>query len=113
MAEPLSCEVREALERASLRISGPKDRPYVLQLLTRVVENNAIPADLIDLIPIRAGSAQKTRFDQLYDAAMFLAFPSYRKETLQKLLGPDWEAKSKVKIWRVIFPESFGLSHVL
>lgn len=82
-------------------------------LLEDLVSHNTLPLELLRRLPVPPEKAGKTRFDQLYDAAMFLAFPGYRKETLEKLLGPDAKVKSKTKIWRAIFPAKFRLSHVL
>ena len=101
------------MDEAAKRISSPKEREYIRALLEDLVGNNTVPEELLRRIPIPPEMAGKTRFDQLYDAAMFLAFPSYRNETLERLLGPDVKAKSKTKIWRAIFPAKFRLSHVL
>jgi hypothetical protein len=80
-------------------------------MLTELIENNIIPLDLLEYIPTSPTKVGKTRFDQLYDAAMYLVFPGYREETLGKLLGPVYD--SETKIWRVMFPSKFRLSHVL
>ncbi|KKL91767.1 hypothetical protein LCGC14_1891410 [marine sediment metagenome] len=114
-----SPEVREAekrnrlLDEAAKRISSPKERRYVRALLEELLGNNTLPEELLQRIPISPETAGKTRFDQLYDAAMFLAFPGYREETLEKLLGPNVKVKIETKIWRAIFPAKFRLSHVL
>ena len=101
------------LDEAARRISSPKERKHVRALLQDLVVNNTLPLELLQRLPVPPSEAGKTRFDQLYDAVMFLAFPGYRRETLEKLLGPDAKVKSKTKIWRAIFPAKFRLSHVL
>lgn len=106
--------LKKALDEATQRMAtGKKEREYFRPLLEELVRNNAIPVELLQFVPVRASEAGKTRFDQLYDAAMLLAFPGYRKETLQRLLAPGESVKTGTKIWRVTFPEKFGLSHVL
>lgn len=104
---------KERLEEYIRRASSPKDRDYFRAMFVDFINNNTIPLDLLKEIPIPAYTSGKTRFDQLYDAAMSLAFPGYRNETLEKLLGPAAKISSKTKIWRVIFPPKFKLSHVL
>ena len=106
-------EKSRLLDEAAARISSPKERKVFRALLEDMVENNTVPLELLSRIPVQPEKAGKTRFDQLYDAAMFLAFPGYRRETLQKLLGPNATGKTKTKIWRAIFPARFRLSHVL
>ena len=104
---------KEALERCVQRISGPKEHEYFRSLFHELITNNSIPIELLDHIPKRAFDAEKTRFDQIYDAALYLVFPRYRHETLEKLVGPRAEEKPKTKIWRVMIPKKFGISHVL
>lgn len=111
--EAPEAEKARLLDEAAKRIASPKERKVFRALLADLVENNTVPLDLLSQIPIPPETAGKTRFDQLYDAAMFLAFPGYRRETLQKLLGPNATVKTKTKIWRAIFPAKFRLSHVL
>jgi hypothetical protein len=76
-----------------------------------MIYQGVVPLDLLKKVPAPAQEAGKTRFDQLYAAAMALVFPDYREETLRRFLGPDAEPDQK-KIWRVLFPEKFGLTHV-
>jgi hypothetical protein len=103
----------ELISKCLKRISGPKDRSYFKQFLERIVENNVIPIELLETIPKSVISAKKTRFDQIYDTVTYLVFPKYRKETLKKLLGPELEIKDDIKIWRVLLPDKFKISHVL
>ena len=105
--------LRARLEEYINEISSPKDRDYFRAMFIDFIRNNTIPLDLLKEIPVPSYELGKTRFDQLYDAASNLAFPGYRNETLEKLLGPDSKISSKTKIWRVIFPPKFKLSHVL
>lgn len=88
-----------------------KDAPYFRELLLGLVHNQAIPIELLEHVPLPAREAGKTRFDQVFDFAMHLAFPGYRRETLEKLLGPV-QGKG-TRIWRVVFPERFQIAHVL
>lgn len=103
----------DLLDKCLKRISGSKDYIYFKQQLTRMINGNSIPVELLETIPKTVIAAGKTRFDQLYDAAMYLVFPKYRNETLKKLLGPDAEIRNNTKIWRIMFPDSFKMSHVL
>ncbi len=107
----LSKEAEDAIEKCAQRIAGEKDGPYFRELLTELVQNHAIPSELLEHIPIPASEAGKTRFDQLYDAAMALVFPGYRRETLERLLGPSEERVGK--LWRILLPEKFQMAHVM
>jgi len=111
--KPDSGPNQRRLEAFVRRVSSPKEREYVRVMLRELIENNAIPLDLLEWVPAPAGRAGKTRFDQLYDAAMCLAFPGYREETLGRLLGPTAKDRPRTKIWRAMFPPKFRLSHVL
>lgn len=102
-----------AIEKCVRRFRGAKEKQYIASLLRIMLLNNAIPIDLIDSVPAPPAEAGKTRFEQLYDAAMDVAFPSYRLETLEKLLGPNAHITEQTKIWRVILPAKFKLAHVL
>lgn len=101
------------LDRYVRRVSSLKEREYVRAMLSELVKNHAIPLEILEYIPVPPEEAGKTRFDQLYDAAMFLVFPGYKQETLKKLLGPTFADRKNTKIWRAMFPTKFGLSHVL
>lgn len=105
-------EASEAAERCARRVSGPKDRDFFRKALADLVLNNVVPVELLDSVPSPPAGVGKTRFDQLYDAAMSLVFPEYRKGTIRRLLGegaPDPE----IRIWRAIFPDRFKVDHVL
>jgi hypothetical protein len=110
-AAPTDEEMVEAVERCLERIAGPKEATYLRVWLLEVVRNNAVPVSLLEYLPVPAAEAGKTRFDQLYDAAMALVFPGYTKATLERLLGPS--PRAGVRIWRVVLPERFQMSHVL
>lgn len=105
--------ISEAAEECARRIAGPRDFAYFKAMLEELIRNNTIPIDIVDFIPEPITKTGKTRFDQLYDAAMFLVFPQYRQETLIRLIGPNAKENLEVKIWRVMLPEKFELSHVL
>lgn len=102
-----------AIEECVQRIATPKERDYFRDLLTGLVRNKSVPVELLKHIPIQASDAGKTRFDQIYDAILNAAFPTYRPETLRRLLGPHSEIKKTIKIWRAVFPEKFGVSSIL
>ena len=105
-------EVQKAIEDCLKRACSPKERPQWREFLKDLVRNNAIPLELLTDLPIPASIAPRTRFDQIYAASMALAFPGYRKTTLRALLGP-WDSIRGVKVWRAVFPEKFGMAHVL
>lgn len=105
-------QVRKALiDECVKRIGKPQDQEAFREVLTALVENNAIPPALLTTVPQRAGKAGKTRFDQLYDACMFLAFPAYRPSVVDKAFGP--KAPPEMRYWRAMFPKEFDLSHVV
>ncbi len=108
----VTSEERAALiEKCVRRVTRSRDRDLFRQVLTDLVANNAIPADLLKDLPLRAQEAGKTRFDQVYEACMFLAFPPYRASLMDKMFGPD--PPEKLRLWRVILPREFELSHVV
>ena len=107
----LPAEAAEAVEKCVGRVAARKDAPYFRYFLTELVANHAIPAAILDQVPVPAAEAGKTRFDQLYDAAMSLVFPGYRRETLERLLGP-LEGRGG-KVWRILLPDRFRMVHVL
>jgi len=102
-----------AIEKCVKRFRGIKEKQYIAALLKLMLMNNSIPIELIDSIPASPSETGKTRFEQLYDAAMEVAFPGYRSETLEKLLGPNAHITEQTKIWRVVLPPRFKLAHVL
>ena len=110
-ATPSDDEFKEAVDKCVKRIAGPKEAEYLQVWLLEVVKNNAIPVSLLEFIPMPAAEVGKTRFDQIYDAAMSLVFPGYSQSTSEKLLGPA--PKKNMKIWRIILPEKFKITHVL
>ena len=94
------------------RLRCGKDAPYFRSLLEAMIYQGVIPVDLLKTVPLPAQEAGRTRFDQLYAAAMALVFPDYREETLQRFLGPEAELEKDLRIWRVLFPEKFKMAHV-
>lgn len=106
-------EAELALQECLKRFHGKQEKTYLYNLLRMLVLNNSIPIELLNSIPIHADEAKKTRFDQVYDAVSDLAFPSYREEILEKLLGSGTSITDKTKIWRAVFPPKFKLAHVL
>lgn len=101
----------EELEACLDRMTSSGDREYFRGLLMDMMRNNAFPEDLLGQVPVPAREVDKTRFDQLYDAASFLAFPGYTEGVLEMLLGPGGEPGTKV--WRVMLPAKFGIRHCL
>lgn len=105
--------IKTKIQEYVRRVFSKKEREYFESYFEDLVRNNTLPLEILEFIPAPVEQTAKTRFDQLYDAVMELAFPGYREETLKKLLGPDAEIAPKVKIWRIMFPKKFNLSHVL
>ena len=105
-------DASKAIDACVRRISGPSDREFIRSTLEGLVRNNVIPVALLDVLPVPPARAGRTRFDQLYEAAMSLVFPEYRENTIARLLGPD-PPEQGIKIWRAIFPEKYMLTHVL
>jgi len=102
-----------AVDKCVKRFRGVKEKQYLASLLYAMVMNNAIPMGILDSVPASPSETGKTRFEQLYDAAMSVAFPGYRPETLERLLGPGAAISEHTKVWRVIVPPRFKLAHVL
>lgn len=108
----MAAEGRKALiDECVRRIGRPTDQEAFREILTALVENNAVPASLLTTVPQRSTKAGKTRFDQIFDACMFLAFPEYRPIVVDKAFGPT--ASPDMKLWRALFPKEYGLSHVV
>lgn len=102
------------LDECTQRVASSKERETFRKFLDELIKNNALPAELLREIPRKPEEIGKTRFDQLYDTCMALVFPSYRPETLSKLLASEnLESLENIKIWRVMFPPKFKLSHIL
>ncbi len=104
-------ERNELIKEAIKRICSKSDKDYWEKFLKEIVNNNVIPEELLQHVPIKSALIKKTRFDQLYDACMELAFPDYDPENIKKLVSDV--SNSKIKIWRVVFPEKFGITNVL
>lgn len=106
-------EVEAAIEKCTEKFFG-SEKKYLSHLLRMMLMSNTIPIDLLEYVPVQSPDVGKTCFDQLYDAAMEIAFPDYSPETIQRLLGPNADkSTSKTKIWRVVLPPKFKLAHVL
>ena len=108
---PSKAEIDRAIDLCVKRFGTRSDADYFRLLITELVKNQTIPIQLLEEIPVRAQKAGKTRFDQLYDAAMALVFPGYRKDTLVRLLGDEY--RQGTKVWRIVFPTNLGISHIL
>src|SRR5271157_1914851 len=104
-------EVDRRITACLKRLRCGKDAPYFRSLLEAMVYQGVIPEDLLKTLPVPAQNGGKTRFDQLYGAAMSLIFPEYREETLRRFLGPGAPIEEE-KVWRICFPEKFRVAHV-
>lgn len=107
----LSEEEKNFIQK-SLSFMGSRYKEYYEPLLTEMVRNYTIPASLLSDVPKQPGDIGKTRFDQLYDASMELAFPGYSKQVIDELFG-DGNANPFIRIWRVIIPQEYGIANVL
>jgi hypothetical protein len=87
-----------------------KEIQYLRNLIYKIVINKTLPLEVINEIPMNPEYAGKTKFDQLYDAAMSVAFTTYSQTTLEKLTK---KKDNKEKIWRVVLPEKFKIPHVI
>ncbi len=105
-------KVDEEIDNCLKRLRCGKDAEYFRSLLEAMVYQGAIPVDLLQTVPVSAQEGGKTRFDQLYDASMALAFPGYRKDTLRAFLGP-MPSYGEDKVWRICLPDRFRMAHVL
>ena len=108
---PSKDEIQEAVEKCLTRISGPTEASYLRIWLSELVKNRSIPIGLLEYLPAPSKEIGKTRFDQLYDAAIALVFPEYTKSTIERLLGPSPDPN--IKIWRVVLPDRYQITHVL
>lgn len=105
-------EIDKQINDCLRKLRCGKDAPYFRSLLEAMIYQGVIPVDLLKTVPVPAQEAGRTRFDQLYAAAMALVFPDYREETLQRFLGPEAPLAKDLRIWRVCFPEKFKMAHV-
>ena len=104
-------EREKAIEKCLRRIYPGRGREAFRDFLRGLLDQNALPLELLEDVPERLGKAGRTRFDQLYDACMFLAFPTYRGITNRKAFGPD--APGDMRLWRAIYPRELGVTHVV
>jgi hypothetical protein len=103
-------ELEEALLRCVARMGKREKDTYILGMLRDLVRNNSVPLKLLESVPADAKAAGKTRFDQVYDAAMVLAFPVYDPKVREALTG-DAKCES-VRAWRVTLPKEYGVTNV-
>jgi hypothetical protein len=107
-------EIRDKISSTINRLGSEKDKEYFSQMLFDLVKNNSVPLEVFDSLPINSAKSGKTRFDQIYDASMFLATPNYRKETLEALIGEIKDGEEEqIKIWRVVFPAKLQIPSVI
>ncbi len=105
--------LEEEIHKVVKRIQARTDKEYWEEFLTGLVKNNAIPLELLEQIPEKAFKIGKSRFDQIYDACMYLNFPDYDPELVEFFLGEVTEENENLKVWRVLFPERFNILSVL
>jgi len=110
-------EKRERIvHEACVRVcSSSKKSPaalYVRKLLEDLLDSGSIPLQVLEEIPRLPGAVQKTRFDQIYDAVMYLAYPEYPEDVRKAILGPE-DPDPSIRVWRVILPREFGLYNVM
>ncbi len=108
---PEGKEREKAVEKCLRRIQPGRPREAFREFINALLDQNAIPLELLKEVPGKPGIVQKTRFDQLYDACMFLAFPNYRPIVRAKAFGP--EPPADLKLWRALFPKDLGVTHVI
>lgn len=107
-------EIKKIIDAKCKKIGSLKDRDYFASMMLDLVRNNMIPVEVFESIPEPANLAKKSRFDQIYDAAMHIVTPNYRKDTLEALLGEIKEGEEdSIKIWRVVFPSKLGIPSVI
>lgn len=92
------------------RFGKSKENEQLKQILSKMIEKKSIPVELIEKIPKKPEEAGRTKFDQIYEAAIELAFPSYGKNTLSNLTKIN---DNKIKIWRIVAPNKYKIPHVL
>jgi len=103
--------VAEWIDAALDRFAFPKDREYFKELLTKIVEQNAAPAEMFMEVPQKPAKTGLTRFDQIYAAMQYVSFPPYSKTIIRALLGTNEEFHTKV--WRVSLPDRFKVGNTL
>lgn len=82
------------------------------RLLERLVREGSLPVESLAEIPRLPADVQKTRFDQIYDAVMYLAHPPYSQDVRVAILGES-DPDPDVRIWRVVLPVEFGIYSLL
>jgi hypothetical protein len=92
---------------------GKADIRYIATMLAEMVGNDAIPIELLNYIPLPPYQVGKTKFDQVYDAALSVAFPPYDPDTVQKFQRVCDRQDLNTKIWKIMIPEKFQIANVL
>jgi hypothetical protein len=104
------------IERAVRKVCkrGDKEYKYLKSTLEELVKNKTIPIRLLKDVPRLPKVICKTRFDQLYDAAMFLSFPEYDDELFKYLFGLDnFKKNREIKLWKVLIPKKYCMRNIL
>lgn len=104
-------ELERALKKCYERIGIREKEKYILNLLRDLVLNKSIPIELLEKIPENPKISGKTRFDQIYDASCYLAFPPY-EPSVRYDLNPESD-DIQIKAWKVIFPREYGVSDIV
>ncbi len=108
---PVGYSMEEWIEMALDRFTTEKDREYFRALLTDIITKNQAPLELLNEVPDDARRIGKTRFDQIYDALINIAFPPYSTSVLKLLLGTA--ENKEVRVWRVSLPERYKVGNTL
>lgn len=102
--------IEEALKRYRKRV-GEQKYSYLEDLLRDLMKRSLFPIELLDKVPEPAYKSGITKFDQIYQAAMFFAHPQYSGYTHEQLTGS--KEPSDLRVWQVIIPPGLGPNHVL
>ena len=108
---PSDYTVAEWIDAALDRFALQTDREYFKELLTKIIEQNAAPAEMFAVLPQKPQKTGITRFDQIYQAMQYISFPPYSKSIINGLLGTGEEFH--MKVWRVSLPERFKVGNTL
>lgn len=106
-------KIREASKRAAP--GNEQAEELFFFMLKDLIEHRMLNVSHLEKIPttVFKHPESKTRFDQLYDAAMNTAFPDYAEEIVQQMFGEreiQKEEKS-TRLWRVILPAHHKIAH--
>ena len=93
------------------RLSSKVDREYFKHLLKTLIQTKQIPVKSLIYWPQKSDVAGKTRFDQIYDATMNLAFPDYSNKVLESFQAKPVDPQ--MKLWKAHFPSKYKVASVI